>query len=393
MINVKDKTCCCGCEACANICPKKCIQMQADEWGFLYPKVDIEKCINCRLCEKICPFISDYNNDIISAYAMQSRDEKILNNASSGGVFTTLSRFIIKHGGISVGAQYFNGEIKHTIINCLDDIEKHSGSKYIQSHLGNIYLIVKSRLDDGKNVLFSGTPCQVNALNSFLDKKYNNLFTVDFACAGVSSPKVFASYVEYMEKKYGIIQKINFRYKKYGYHSSTMLLKFDNNKSYTRSRLTDYMTNIWTSYIAMRPSCSLCKVKGKNRSSDITMFECWNFNKFTGKKDNNLGWTNILINTKKGMSLFDDCKEYFNVYQINADEAIAVDGNTYYESAVVVDNKNSFFEAFNKKGLVWAAKKYCNINAMSYIKEYLKPLLYKMGLLTRIKRIFCNSRC
>lgn len=393
MIEIKDKLNCCGCEACANICPKHCITMKEDEWGFLYPKIDAEKCIDCNLCNNVCPFVNKYDASVISANATQSKDEEILKNSSSGGMFTTLSKYVVKNGGISIGAQYRNKEIVHTIIESIDDIGNHSGSKYVQSHINDIYIKVQQFLKNGKVVLFSGTPCQVNALNCFLKKKYVNLYTVDFACAGVSSPKVFSSYIEYMEKKYGKIQKINFRYKTYGYHSSTMYLKFANAKEYYRSRLTDYMTNIWTSYIAMRPSCSSCKTKGSNRSSDLTLFECWHFNDLTGVKDDNRGWTNVLVNTKKGMQLFNDSSKYLKIHQVNYEKALALDGNTYYKSATQVNNKNRFFSSFNRNGLVSAVKKYSDINFFSYVKELLKPILYKTRLLTKFKRIFSSSRC
>lgn len=395
MVEILDKKNCCGCEACVNICPSNCIQMEPDDWGFYYPKIDAQKCIKCNKCERVCPFINQPLTNQLKAYAVQSKDQAILNKCSSGGFFTTLSKYIIANDGYSVGAAYLGDDkiIHHTIVHTLNDITNHSSSKYVQSKIDKIYREVKLLLENKNKVLFSGTPCQVNGFCNFLGKSYDNLYIVDFACAGIASPKIFTEYIKQKELKNGKVNEVNFRYKEYGYHSSTMKLIFDNGKEYSRSRLTDYMMGIFTSYIPMRPSCTNCKAKGLYRSSDITMFECWNYNKLTGKEDNNLGYTNIIINTTKGKELFEKVKNNFYYIDVNMSEAIKIDGNTYNVTVSKHKNVDLFFETFNKEGISATAKKYCNINILSYIKEFTKPILYKFGLLAFIKKIFSKSRC
>lgn len=236
--------------------------------------------------------------------------------------------------------------------------------------------------------MFSGTPCQVNALNNYLGKNYNNLYMVDLVCAGVSSPKVFYEYIHKMENQNGEIKELNFRNKRYGYHSSTMYLLFNKGKSIYRSKLTDYMSNIFNSYIALRPSCTKCKAKGMQRHSDITVFDCWHYSDITNRTDNDLGWTNFIINTNKGKELFDKYKNCFEYYEADIDEIISLDGNMYYDSHLPNANIERFFDDFNNFGLDIAVKKNNNINLGSYFKEMTKPILYKLGLLDIVKKMF-----
>lgn len=188
---------CSGCGACFSICPKNVITLIPNVEGFLFPVVDSEKCINCNLCAKVCPVnnIDTSNSKTPEAFAVQANDEIRL-KSSSGGVFTVLASYIFKQGGYVCGAAFDDsGKICHQVIYQENDLRLLQGSKYVQSAIGNTYKEVKNLLCSGKLVLFTGTPCQVAGLKSFLGKNYDNLITADLICHGVPSPKVFQKYI------------------------------------------------------------------------------------------------------------------------------------------------------------------------------------------------------
>ena len=217
MIDIKDKSKCCGCSACVNICPNNAISMDIDDDGFKYPIVDVGKCINCGLCEKACPYNNEYIKkniyDKSIAYGGWNNDDEIRKKSTSGGIFSAISKYILNNNGVVCGAIYNEKfEVVHEIIDNIDDLEKIYGSKYVQSDLKDNFRRIKKYLNDGRLVLFSGTPCQVSGLNSFLVKEYENLYTCDIVCHGVPSPKVFEKYKRELEEANNSeILNINFR--------------------------------------------------------------------------------------------------------------------------------------------------------------------------------------
>ncbi len=191
---------CCGCYACYNACPVSCIQMCSDNEGFWYPQIDINKCIKSGNCDKSCPVlienvvVTDYKRE---AYAFINKNEDIRKASSSGGMFSELANYVLNNDGIVFGAGFNDKwEVVHQKINFIDDLYKLRGSKYVQSRIGTVYKKVKQYLVKGDWVLFSGTPCQVEGLKSYLQKEYNNLITVDLICHGVPSPLVWQKYAK-----------------------------------------------------------------------------------------------------------------------------------------------------------------------------------------------------
>lgn len=197
MIKITDKSRCCGCESCRSVCPKKCISMKADKEGFLYPEVDLSQCVDCKLCEKVCPVLHPALLDRKpKVFAGINNDIKIRLQSSSGGIFTLLAEQILHKGGIVFGAcfdEHWN--VVHSYTDTIEGLEHFRGSKYVQSYVGDSFVQVKKFLDEGREVLFSGTPCQIAGLKNFLRKPYHNLLTVDVVCHGVPSPKVWQSYL------------------------------------------------------------------------------------------------------------------------------------------------------------------------------------------------------
>ena len=279
MIDIQEKNKCCGCHACYNKCPKNAIEMIEDEKGFKYPKINNEKCINCGLCDKVCPII---NNPKIQnepkAYACINKDEKIRMQSTSGGIFTLLATVIINKGGVVFGAS-FNNDFKviHTYTETIEELEKFRGSKYLQSDINNSYKKAKDFLDNDRFVLFTGTPCQIEGFKSFLGKEYEKLYLQDIICHGVPSPKVWDEYKKYRENKAGAkLKGMSFR-SKYGttwgkYHVN---MKFENDKNYDMFHNDDVYMKAFLNHLSLRESCTDCKFKKKNRLSDITLADFW----------------------------------------------------------------------------------------------------------------------
>lgn len=198
MIEIKDKSQCCGCNACVQRCPKQCIAMCEDEEGFLYPEVDEAICIDCGLCENVCPVINQADARIpLQVYAAKNTDEKIRMHSSSGGVFSILAEQTIKQGGVVFGARFDeNWEVKHDYTETIDGVSVFRGSKYVQSKTGDTFKQAEQFLKQNRKVLFSGTPCQIVALKRYLKKEYENLLLVDFICHGVPSLGVWRKYLK-----------------------------------------------------------------------------------------------------------------------------------------------------------------------------------------------------
>lgn len=391
MIKITDKAQCCGCTACASICPKKAIVMEEDEEGFLYPLVDIEKCINCGICDKACQNINGYKKSATElAYAVRNKSVDILNNSTSGGAFYAFASNIVNRGGSVYGAIFGEGfEVVHSEINEKEKLEEFCGSKYVQSYLGNTFSEIKQKLKNGKFVLFSGTPCQVAGLNNYLSEEYDNLFTVEVICHGTPSPLLWKKYLEYQEKKYGSTPKsIAFRKKTYGYHSGTMEIVFESGKKYTGSARVDYMLKSFFSEIASRYSCYTCIHKGNERSADISIYDCWNANKLIENfTDDDKGYTNVLINTEKGKALFNAVKEDFEYYAVDRVKAIKYDGKMVFLQPLMNEYRNEYYKSLCETGLENTVKRYINVKKKDLIIEKSKKVFYKMGLFDKIKKI------
>ena len=382
---------CCGCTACINICPVNAINMKEDKEGFLYPVVNNKKCINCGLCDKVCPIKNPLKaNKEPNAYCIRNKNEDILKESTSGGAFTAIAEYIIENQGIVIGAGYDeNLEVKQKRKKKKSELNKLRGSKYVQSNLINIYKEIKEKLEEKNLILFTGTPCQVQGLEKYLNKNYENLITMDFVCHGVPSPKLWKKYIEYQENNNKAkIKNAYFRNKTYGYHSSTMKLKFQNNKVYYGSLRVDYMLRCFFAEIASRPSCYSCKFKNKQHISDITVFDCWHAkNLVLGLQDDNKGYTTLLVNTIKGKRIFDNIQQKIYKYDVDLEKAIELDGIMMENSAIPNKNRNIFYQELDDIGLEKTVKKYINVSIKDKIIESSKKFLYNTKLLEKIKKM------
>lgn len=234
MIQITDKSQCCGCTACASICAHDAIMMQPDVLGFLYPVVDKDKCVDCGLCDTVCAFNEHYDTSLNlsqpDAYAARHKDMKEVETSRSGAAFIAISDYVLENGGVVYGAGYTDHfRVVHKRAITKEERDEFKGSKYVQSDLDHVFRQVKKDLKDGLTVLFSGTPCQTAGLNSYIGKKLReNLILVDIVCHGVPGPYIWRDYIAYLEKKQGDrICWVNFRDKQqFGWKAHHETFKF-----------------------------------------------------------------------------------------------------------------------------------------------------------------------
>lgn len=380
MINIHDEKDCCGCGACVQCCPQKCISMNENHEGFLYPKVDVSKCIDCHLCEKVCPFINNVESNVpLKVYAAKNKNEYVRKKSSSGGIFTSLAEFVITDKkGVVFGAAFDDKwNVYHTYIDSTEKLNLLRGSKYVQSRIGNAYIQVKDFLSKGITVLFTGTPCQISGLKRYLRKDYDNLYTVEILCHGVPSPKVWSIYLSEKRKQYGHnINGIEFRNKEESWQDFRFIIKFINNDascvsdkdfSYGKKFSEDSYMKGFLANLYLRPSCYTCKCKNGRSGSDITIADYWNIDAILPEFNDNKGVSLVLINSKKGEYL------YSNINGIEFEETkyeISKGKNGgFAENIPVHPHRKSFF------------KKYKSVSSISfYIEKKLQP-----SLIQRIK--------
>lgn len=313
-----NKDFCCGCRACEQICPKECIDMVIDNEGFIYPKISTDKCISCKMCEKVCPIKDNgykdkkvYNNP--RAYGAYNKNTDILDKSTSGGAFTAIVDSFFDDEIIVFGAEYDkNLIVRHSYVTNRQSLEKFRGSKYVQSDLGMCYTKVKEFLNYGRKVLFSGTPCQVAGLKSFLQKDYDNLLSIDIMCHGVPSPKVFEMYKEYLSKKHrSRVTGLNFRDKSVrGWDTPYMTINFENGKTLSTIGYDDLFTMGFYKKLYQRPICHKCPFAQVPRVSDITIADFWGIEEINPSFKNNKGTSLLLINSDKGISLYPKLEKY-----------------------------------------------------------------------------------
>lgn len=389
MIKVEEKSRCSGCHACSNACPKNCIQMTSDEEGFWYPQVNKEKCIDCGLCEKVCPIIHKWHPDDsrkITAIAAINLNEEIRLKSSSGGIFTLIAEEIIKQGGVVFGAALTDDfrSVHHIYVDNTDDLEKLRGSKYVQSKIGDTYKQAKDFLDSGRKVLFTGTPCQIGGLYSYLRKPYENLFTQDIICHGVPSPMVWKKYVDEREKKAAsTTQRMFFRHKKYGWKTFAVLFEFANNTAYVKNLREDSFMRAFLSNSCLRPSCHECSFKSVKRQADITLADFWGVQNVLHDMDDDKGTSLVLIHSERGQDLLKEITQLIRM------ESVAIEVLTKYNSAVNHSAEPSQYRSeYIKRVMAESPDKLASEYFKIPIKRKIKLFLIKTGLMKIIKKRF-----
>lgn len=385
MIKIDNKKDCCGCWACANACPVKCIKMSEDEEGFLYPEINKDVCLDCGLCERVCPMLKDKSEDLSvpQSYVVQNKDTDIRLHSTSGGFYAAISDYVIKRKGVVFGVAFEEDHIvRHSYSETEEGCEKYRVSKYVQSQIGYTYSQAKDFLAQGRLVVFSGTPCQIAGLYGYLgNRKYENLITVDLVCRGTPSPRLLKKYLEHQEKKYK--SKINdwkSRDKYYGYDYSTTNIKFENKElKYHKGSESDILFRLYFKNICSRPCCYQCHFRTLHRVSDITIFDCWDARSISKSFDKS-GATNVFIHSTKGLAVFEDLKPYFIWSPSDIQEVVERDGIMIKHNVPENPKRVDFFNDLNTKPMSEVERKYLDCSVLKRTIAMLKPFLYRIGI-------------
>lgn len=336
---------CYGCYACVDSCPKKCLTMKENRYGHIIPVCDENQCIDCGLCEKSCPVLDGKEKEelkeVHKVYAAWAKDENIRMTSSSGGMAYVIEKSFLKQGGIVYGAELTDEIfVRHIRVTDIKELYRLQGSKYVQSHIGDNYISVKKDLMNGKKVLFTGTPCQIAGLKTYLKEKAKdeNLYTMDLVCHGVPSQTVFKKYI-YKESDGKKIQNIRFR-DETGYG-----LQLDLEEGIKRIRMRDsYWFRGFMYGIFNRESCYQCPYAGINRIGDISLGDFWGLGEkipFNEKIINNKV-SLVLENTDKGTNIVRNVNEAVHIFERTMEEA--VEGNAQLRTPVAKSKKYKCFK-------------------------------------------------
>lgn len=391
MIEILDKQLCCGCEACACACPTHCIYMIEDEEGFLYPEVDMAQCIQCAKCETVCPVINveSDNPTIQHGYIVQSSDPEVLLSSTSGGVFTELSKRVLHRGGVVFGVAFNEMCMPyHNYAESERELACMRGSKYVQSRVQNSYQRVEELLDTGREVLFSGTPCQIEGLVSFLKGTPEELLLVDIVCHAVPSPLVWRRYLEMQYERQGIeIGGAHFRDKvPYGYQYSQMTL-FDKagKRLYSEGVETDPFLRAFFSEISNRPICYACPFKKRYRLSDLTIWDCWNASEVDPRFNSNSGATKVLSHSDKGVEAVEELLDHAFVLEIDADILCKNEKEMLYSVEANPARTAFLSDCLNMKSSKSLFNKWFPVTVKTRTERCIRKLLAKTGVLTQVK--------
>lgn len=393
MIKLIEKKDCCGCYACLQSCPVKCIAMQEDNEGFLYPIIDKTICIDCGLCEKVCPVINQRSpQKPLKIYAAINKNQQIRNESSSGGIFTLLAEQIIEEGGVVFGARFNEKwEVIHDYTENKGGLNAFRGSKYSQSRIGETFQQTEKFLKEGRKVLFTGTPCQIAGLNKYLKIKYEKLLTMDLVCHGTPSPKVFGLYldeIKYKTMPLSVISSINFRDKNTGWKKFSLSIRFTNpanevkNSSILFSETLD--KNIFLrgflKDLYLRPSCHDCPSKSFKAGSDITIADYWGIAAYYPELDDDKGTSLLFVNTPAGNNCLKNMEGI--VAETTYEQAVA--GNPAIEKSVMKHkNREAFFLKINDGNLTQTIDRFTSSSFKEKTKEYFFNLL---ALASRLKK-------
>lgn len=352
MIEIVEKSDCVGCEACVQRCPKQCIVMKEDAEGFLYPQIDIEKCIDCGLCERVCPVINQGEpRKPLVAYAAKNQDESVRLSSSSGGVFTALAEYVIAQGGVVFGARFDESwNVVHDYVETIEGLSAFRGAKYVQSRIGQSFLRAETFLKQGRMVLFSGLPCQITGLKKFLRKDYDNLITVELFCHGVPSPMVWK---RFLEEEVAIphirLKSISFRDKVSGWKNYSFFYSQEDANGVQLHRMPFAKNLFMRGFLAdlyLRPSCYHCPAKQFKSGSDLTIGDYWGVKLAHPELDDDKGVSAVLVNTDRGVKILQTV-QHISLYASTFENVVKCNP-ALMKSAQEPAKRPLFFELLNQ---------------------------------------------
>lgn len=378
MIRIVDKKDCCGCTACASICPHDAILMQPDGLGFLYPVVDETKCVDCHLCEKVCAFNDRYDTSLNllqpEVYGARHKDMHEIEQSRSGAVFVAVSDWVLEQGGVVYGAGYTDHfRVVHKRAANKAERDEFRGSKYVQSDMTGVFQSVKDDLKAGLTVLFSGTPCQTAGLNSYIGRQWRDrLYLVDIVCHGVPAPYLWRDFLAYMEKKQGdTLCRVNFRDKQeFGWAAHKETFTFEHGFRKTSGQFTF----LFYKHIMFRHSCGVCPYTNTRRPGDLTVADFWGWQKTDPAFNaDDKGVSLVLLNTERGRSLFAQVRGRLQVIPVRLENALQP--NLCHPTAIH-PRRMDFENDYLRKGFEYVLKKYGELGWRHRVQAFRQRLKF-----------------
>lgn len=373
-------TLCSGCSACFAACPKDAITMVPDAEGFLRPQIDETKCVQCHACERACPVLNlAQADDVPECYAARNQDEAIRLASSSGGLFTAIAKTTLAQGGVVFGCVWEKPALVaiHKKIETEVDLAEMRGSKYVQSDLRNTFREAKASLQAGRNVLFSGTPCQIAGLNRFLGKTYDNLLTCDIICHGSPSPAIFEKFKQELTKQFGTPPvSISFRNKFYSWRRCSLVSAFADTSENREDLYTNRYIKAFLRDLCLRPSCYQCAAKGGRSGADITIADFWGVERACPELDDNRGTSLVLVHTEKGRTVW-NALENIEWRSVTIDAALR--SNPSYFKSVRRPRRRDIFMRLTRRISIQAAYTICEFpyDAYRFLRKWCSKLKQK----------------
>ncbi len=392
MIKLVSPDKCCGCSACFNACKTGAIGMDTDETGFWFPIINEEICVGCGACVNVCPAIEkrDYSIEKPKAYIVQNKDDEIRKESTSGGAFTSIARSVIAKGGVVFGASIDEKyKVTHISVEKETDLYKFRSSKYVQSFIGKSYTEAEEMLKKGRQVCFSGTPCQIQGLKKYLGKEYDNLLTVDVMCRAVPSPKVLNKYLEYQRKKYASYDRIVFRDKGRGYSYSGVALYHGDKVLYRGGSEYDPWLRLFLKGYCNRETCHECIYQSGARASDVTLWDCWGTEEYAPEWDDNKGTTNVIAWTIKGMLIIENADD-LRIKEIGIEN---IDASLDREKLdMPLYDREQFFLDCESLSAEKFIERYAPLTFRVKIKRVIRTTMYKLHLHDVVRKVLHRIR-
>ncbi len=377
---VESNKICCGCGICESLCPTNAIRMEKDTFGFMLPKADESKCIGCTVCNNRCPMGSEEAKNEFSQkyYAAVSRDHVSLKDSASGGAFFVFAKKIIEEGGVVFGCILDDEQMPIiTYAERIETLKKMQGSKYVEAEAKESFSEAKRFLDEGRRVLYSGTPCKVAALRQYLNKEYDKLVCCEIICHGVASRELFRDYLDYLSRKLGgRIISVSFRDKKKGWGN---LLKITYEKDgKVREKFLSYAESSYYYYYVVnatyRESCYECPFAKINREGDITIGDFWGGRALIQNVDPDLGVSAIIVSSLKGQSIFNECLDLFSYVETEMETMTKENPNLLHPSERGSE-ADLFWKTYSDGGFEAVEKLHKQMHSKSILKEKIKRIL------------------
>ena len=390
---------CCGCSSCKEICPKDALQMVCNNEGFRYPELNKDKCIDCGLCDKVCPILNATSFKHLEkqqVYAAVNKDDNVLKESSSGGIFSVIASYILLNGGYVCGAAFEDDlYLHHILINSKEELYRLRGSKYIASENEGIYTEIKNLLNDGIMVYYTGTGCQVAGLRAFLRKEYVNLITSDLVCHGTPSQKMFRAFVTEIEKKYNVkLYNYAFRDKKVNgwscnsSSSSSRELATGRNVYMDFERIQNAYFTAFISGSINREGCYECPFADPHRCGDITLADYWGVEQFHKEIKAFKGVSAIVVNTDKGRDLLKKISDNVDLTPSKMEWVTVVNANLVKKTPRP-ERRNTIYKELDNdsnKMIISFISKSHYINYLKFIlKKYVRKNEWLFTLLYNLK--------